>query len=316
MSKKILVTGGAGFLGSHLCDRLIENGNKVICVDNLSTGSIRNIEHLLDNDNFEFIKQDIIEPFYREIDQIYNLACPASPVKYQENPVQTIKTNSIGVLNLLELCKKQGARLLQCSTSEIYGKAEVNPQSENYLGNVNTIGIRACYDEGKRLAETLCMDYLRQFGVDVKIIRIFNTYGPRMQIDDGRVVSNFIVQSLLQQDITVYGDGTQTRSFCYVDDLIQGMMIMMESRGDFHGPVNMGNPEEITVMELIKKILAITGSKSKIRLCPLPEDDPTHRRPDVSLAGKELNWKADISLEQGLSRTIDYFKNILPLPFI
>lgn len=311
MSKRVLVTGGAGFLGSHLCDRLIELGYKVICVDNLSTGNIANIEHLLQKKEFQFIKHDIIQPIYVDIDQIYNLACPASPIHYQKNPIQTVTTNFVGVKNMLELCKKQGARLLQASTSEIYGKAKVHPQSENYSGDVNTVGIRSCYDEGKRVAETLCMDYCRQYGLDVKIIRIFNTYGPRMQINDGRVVSNFIVQLLSEKSVTVYGDGTQTRSFCYVEDLIRGMILMMESKENFHGPVNLGNPDEIKINRLLEKIIEITGCRPKIIYLPLPEDEPTHRKPDVTLAKKELGWSANISLEAGLLKTVEYFQNVI-----
>lgn len=310
VGKRILVTGGAGFLGSHLCERLLEQGNDVICMDNLFTGSKDNIRHLLDNPYFEFIRHDVVEPMTVEVDQIYNLACPASPVHYQFDPIKTAKTSVMGALNTLELAKKCNARILQASTSEVYGDPEVHPQPESYRGCVNPIGIRSCYDEGKRMAETLFFDYHRQSGVDIKVIRIFNTYGPRMSRNDGRVVSNFIVQALNGDDITIYGDGKQTRSFCYVDDLIEGMIRLMNSRDGFTGPVNIGNPGEFTMLELAKKVIELTGSKSKIIHMPLPSDDPTQRRPVIELAKKELDWEPAIQLEEGLKRTIEYFKSV------
>ena len=310
--KKILVTGGAGFLGSHLCDRLVYQGHHVLCVDNYFTGSKKNIEHLLDCKNFEVIRQDICIPLYVEVDEIYNLACPASPYYYQWDPIQTMKTSVIGSYNLLGLAKRTGAKILQASTSEIYGDPKVHPQPEEYWGNVNPIGIRSCYDEGKRAAETLFMDYYRVHEVKAKIVRIFNTYGPRMAENDGRVVSNFIVQALKGQDITIYGDGMQTRSFCYVDDLLDGMMAMMNHSDDMYiGPVNLGNPGEFTMWELAHKVIELTGSKSQILQQPLPQDDPKQRRPDITQAKSMLKWEPKINLEQGLIKTIDYFKSIL-----
>ena len=308
--KRVLVTGGAGFLGSHLCDRLIEEGNDVICADNLFTGSKDNIRHLLSNPYFEFIRHDITETLYVEVDQIYNLACPASPVHYQYNPIKTAKTSIIGAFNMLGLAKRVKARILQASTSEVYGDPEIHPQPETYRGCVNPIGLRSCYDEGKRMAETLFFDYYRQHKVDIRVIRIFNTYGPRMNKNDGRVVSNFIVQALKGEDITIYGDGTQTRSFCYVDDLIDGMIRMMNCEG-FIGPVNIGNPGEFTMLELAKKIIEMTDSKSRLVYEPLPSDDPTQRQPVIDLAKTKLGWRPVIDLEQGLERTIDYFKRVI-----
>jgi UDP-glucuronate decarboxylase len=306
---KILVTGGAGFLGSHLCDRLISEGNEVICLDNFFTGSKQNIIHLLDNPNFELMRHDVVDPFKVEVDQIYNLACPASPVHYQHNPIKTVKTSVMGAINALGLAKRVGARILQASTSEVYGDPEVHPQSEDYRGNVNPIGPRACYDEGKRCAETLFFDYHRQNNVDIRVIRIFNTYGPRMRPDDGRVVSNFIIQALSGEDITVYGDGKQTRSFCYVDDLIEAMIRMMNQE-EIIGPVNTGNPNEFTILELAEKVIELTGSKSKIIFKDLPEDDPMQRKPDNSLAKEKLNWEAQTQLKEGLKKTITYFENL------
>lgn len=305
--KKILVTGGAGFIGSHLCKRLIDEGNKVLCVDNLFTGSRNNILPLLDNPNFEFAQHDVVQELDVEVDQIYNLACPASPVHYQYDSVKTMKTSVLGAMNLLELAKKTNVRILQASTSEVYGDPQVHPQPEWYWGHVNPIGIRSCYDEGKRAAETLFSDYHRQYGVDTKIIRIFNTYGPNMNPEDGRVVSNFIVQALRGEDITIYGDGKQTRSFCYVDDLVEGMIRMMNSREGFTGPVNLGNPGEFTMLELAEKVIAQTGSKSKIVYRPLPQDDPTQRKPVIDLAKKELDWQPKVMLDEGLRKTIAYF---------
>lgn len=307
--KTILVTGGAGFLGSHLCDRLINEGNKVICVDNLYTGSLDNIKHLMDNPNFSFKEHDVIEPIDVDVDQIYNLACPASPPHYQADPIKTAKTSVFGALNLLELAKKNNARILQASTSEVYGDPQVHPQPESYRGYVNTIGIRSCYDEGKRMAETLFFDYHRQHNVDIRVMRIFNTYGPRMNPNDGRVVSNFIVQALKGEDITIYGDGTQTRSFCYVDDLIEGMYRLMNTEG-FTGPINIGNPGEFTMLELAMKVLELTGSSSKLVYRPLPSDDPLQRKPVIELAKEKLNWAPTIMLEEGLKKTIEYFKSI------
>ena len=308
--KRILVTGGAGFLGSHLCDKLINNGNHVTCIDNLYTGNVSNIQHLLGNDNFTFIKHDIVEPFYIEVDQIYNLACPASPIHYQRNPVGTTKANFIGVLNLLELANKTNARLLQASTSEVYGEPLEHPQPETYWGNVNPIGVRSCYDEGKRIAESLMFDFYRQYKTDIKIVRIFNTYGPRMNTNDGRVISNFIIQALKKEDITVYGDGRRTRGVGYVVDLIDGMCKMMNVE-DFNGPVNLGNPREYTINELAEGIIKLTKSNSKIVYKPLPSDDPTHRKPIIKLANDKLNWHPKVSLEDGLMRTITYYKDIL-----
>ena len=311
MKKRILVTGGAGFIGSHLCKRLVEEGNDVICLDNFFTGAKGNIENLLDYHNFELIRHDVTEPILLEVDQIYNLACPASPVHYQYNPVKTIKTSVLGAINMLGLAKRVRARILQASTSEVYGNPAVHPQPEEYWGNVNPIGIRSCYDEGKRVAETLFFDYHRQNAVDIKVIRIFNTYGPNMNANDGRVVSNFIVQALKGEDITIYGDGTQTRSFCYVDDLVEGMIRMMNSRDGFTGPVNLGNPGEFTMLELAEKVISLTGSKSSIIHKELPADDPTQRKPVIDLAKKELDWEPTIMLEEGLGRTIEYFKGVV-----
>lgn len=308
---RILVTGGAGFLGSHLCDRLIREGNDVICVDNLYTGSKDNIRHLMGNPYFEFIRHDITEPLYVEVDQIYNLACPASPVFYQTNPIKTTKTCMYGTYNMLGLAKRVKARILQASTSEVYGDPEVHPQPESYRGCVNPIGIRACYDEGKRVAETLCFDYHRSHGTEIKVIRIFNTYGPRMNPDDGRVVSNFIVQALKGEDITIYGDGTQTRSFCYVDDLIEGMIRLMNSPAEFTGPCNIGNPGEFTMLELAQKVIRLTGSSSKITYLPLPSDDPLQRKPLIDLAKEKLGWEPSVMLEDGLLKTIAYFRDII-----
>lgn len=309
--KKILVTGGAGFLGSHLCDRLVAEGHHVLCVDNYFTGSKKNIEHLLDCKNFEVIRQDICIPLYVEIDQVYNLACPASPIWYQKDPIQTTKTSVIGMFNMLGLAKRTGAKILQASTSEVYGDPVVHPQTEEYWGNVNPIGIRSCYDEGKRAAETLCFDYHRQHGIKIKVMRIFNTYGPRMDPQDGRVVSNFIRQALKGEPITIYGDGSQTRSFCYVDDNIRGMMALMNSDDHITGPINIGNPGEFTMLELANLVLAITGSRSPIVHLPLPGDDPKQRRPNIEKAKSLLNWKPEIDLERGLKATIDYFQKIL-----
>lgn len=307
---KILVTGGAGFLGSHLCDRLISEGNEVLCVDNLFTGSKENIKHLLGNPNFEFMRHDVTFPLYVEVDQIYNLACPASPKHYQSDPVQTTKTSVIGAINMLGLAKRTGARILQASTSEIYGDPEVHPQTEDYWGKVNPIGIRSCYDEGKRCAETLFFDYHRQHGVEIKVMRIFNTYGPRMDKNDGRVVSNFIVQALQGSDITIYGDGTQTRSFCFVDDLITGMISLMNSSADVIGPINIGNPNEFSMSELLNNVLSLTKSNSKVVNHPLPEDDPRQRQPDVTQARQILGWEPKVQLPEGLTKTIEYFKKL------
>lgn len=307
-NKRILITGGAGFLGSHLCDKLLENGNDIICVDNFFTGSKDNIVHLLDNPYFELIRHDITIPLHHEVDEIFNLACPASPIHYQFDPVKTTKTSVHGAINLLDLAKRKNAKILQASTSEVYGDPKEHPQTETYWGNVNPIGIRSCYDEGKRCAETLFFDYHRQNNVDIKVMRIFNTYGPNMHPDDGRVVSNFIMQALRQEDITIYGDGSQTRSFCYVDDLIDGMILLMNSRKGFTGPVNIGNPGEFTIKELAQKVLDLTGSKSKLIFKDLPQDDPLQRKPDISLVQKELEWEPKIDLEAGLIKTIEYFK--------
>ena len=310
--KRILVTGGAGFIGSHLCERLLKDGNDVICLDNYFTGSKDNIRHLISNDHFELVRHDITQPYTAEVDEIYNLACPASPVHYQHDPVKTIQTCVIGSMNMLGLAKRVGAKILQASTSEVYGDPNIHPQVESYWGNVNPIGIRSCYDEGKRCAETLFMDYHRQNNLNIKIIRIFNTYGPRMSMNDGRVVSNFIVQALKGENITIYGDGKQTRSFQYVDDLVEGMVRMMDTRNDFLGPVNIGNPGEFTMLELAEKVIELTDSKSKIIFEPLPQDDPRQRKPDISLAERELNgWQPTIKLDEGLQRTIDYFKKLI-----
>ncbi len=311
MKKRILVTGGAGFLGSHLCKRLLDEGNEVICVDNFFTGDKKNIEALISNPYFEVIRHDVTFPLYVEVDEIYNLACPASPPHYQFDPVQTTKTSVVGAINMLGLAKRCKAKILQASTSEVYGDPEVHPQPESYKGSVSTTGIRACYDEGKRCAETLFFDYYRQHGVDIKVMRIFNTYGPNMNPYDGRVVSNFIVQALKGEDITMYGDGSQTRSFCYVDDLIEGMIRLMNSRDGFTGPVNIGNPGEFTMIELAEKIIELTGSKSKITFQPLPQDDPLQRQPDITLAKKELGWEPRIKLEEGLKHAIAYFKSVI-----
>ncbi|WMI68438.1 UDP-glucuronic acid decarboxylase family protein [Mangrovimonas sp. YM274] len=310
--KRILITGGAGFVGSHLCERLLNEGNEVICLDNYFTGSKKNIEHLMDHHYFELVRHDVTQPYMIEVDEIYNLACPASPVHYQYNPIKTIKTSVMGAINMLGLAKRVKARILQASTSEVYGDPSVHPQPESYWGNVNPIGLRSCYDEGKRCAETLFMDYHIQNDVDVKIIRIFNTYGPNMNPNDGRVVSNFIVQALKGDDITIFGDGTQTRSFQYVDDLVEGTIRMMSSRDGFMGPVNIGNPGEFTMLELAEKVLKLTNSKSKLIHLPLPKDDPMQRKPNISLAQKELNgWEPKVHLEEGLVKTIAYFDQLL-----
>lgn len=310
--KRILVTGGAGFVGSHLCERLLHEGNDVICLDNFFTGSKKNIVHLLDNPYFELVRHDVTHPYFAEVDEIYNLACPASPVHYQHNPIKTIKTSVLGAVNMLGLAKRIGAKILQASTSEVYGDPEVHPQTEDYWGHVNPIGIRSCYDEGKRCAETLFMDYHKSNGVAIKIIRIFNTYGPNMNPDDGRVVSNFIMQALQGQDITIFGDGLQTRSFQYVDDLVEGMIRMMHSDPEFLGPVNLGNPNEFTMLELAETIIKLTGSSSKLIFMPLPQDDPKQRQPDISLAKAKLNnWEPNIQLESGLTKTIAYFKTVI-----
>ncbi len=307
MKKVVLVTGGSGFLGSHLCDRLLRDGNDVICLDNFYTGSKDNIRHLLDNPNFEVIRHDITTPVKLEVDEIYNLACPASPVHYQNDPVHTTETCILGASNMLNLARRLNIPILQSSTSEVYGDPAVHPQKEDYWGNVNPIGVRSCYDEGKRCAETLFFDYNRQSGVKIKVVRIFNTYGPRMLPDDGRVVSNFIVQALKNEPITIYGSGEQTRSFCYVDDMIEAMVRMMRSPDEFTGPVNLGNPDEFTMLELAQTILEMTGSKSELVFMPLPSDDPAKRRPDISLAGEKLQWKPETPLAEGLRPTIEYF---------
>ena len=307
---RILVTGGAGFIGSHLCERLIREGHDVLCLDNLFTGSKKNILSLLGNPRFELIRHDVTEPILLEVDRIYNLACPASPIHYQYNPVKTIKTSVMGTINMLGLAKRVRARILQASTSEVYGDPQVHPQNEEYWGNVNPIGIRSCYDEGKRVAETLMMDYHRQNGVDIRIIRIFNTYGPRMAENDGRVVSNFIIQALRGEDLTVYGEGSQTRSFCYVDDLVEGMIRMMECDG-FIGPVNLGNPSETTILEFARTILELTGSRSTIVFKPLPADDPKQRRPDITLAREKLGWRPQVDVTTGLRKSIEYFAEVV-----
>ena len=306
--KRILVTGGAGFLGSHLCDKLIAQGHEVLCVDNYFTGSKNNITHLLGHSRFELIRHDVTFPLYVEVDEIYNLACPASPIHYQWDPVQTTKTSVHGAINMLGLAKRVKAKILQASTSEVYGDPEVHPQPESYWGKVNPVGIRSCYDEGKRCAETLFFDYRRQHNLRIKVVRIFNTYGPRMHPNDGRVVSNFIVQALKGEDITIYGDGSQTRSFCYVDDLLEAMVRAMNTSDDFAGPVNIGNPSEFSMLELASSVLRLTGSKSKLSFKPLPADDPRQRRPDITLAKSTLNWEPKIKLEAGLEKTIEYFK--------
>ncbi len=307
---RIIITGGAGFIGSHLCKRLLEEGNEVICIDNFYTGSKSNVIDLLDNKNFEIIRHDIIDPIRLEADQIYNFACPASPKHYQHNPVDTMRTNVVGTMNMLNIAKKSRATILQASTSEVYGDPTVHPQTESYLGNVNPIGIRSCYDEGKRAAESLMMDYKRMYNVDAKIIRIFNTYGPNMSEFDGRVISNFIVQALEHEPITIYGDGSQTRSFCYVDDLVEAIIRMMIKR-DFAGPLNLGNPEEYTVKEIAETIIKMTNSNSEIKYMPLPEDDPKQRKPDITLASERLAWKPTVALEDGLKLTIEYFKDVI-----
>ncbi len=310
-TKRILITGGAGFLGSHLCEKLLAQDHEVICVDNCFTGTKSNIYHLIDNPKFEFLRHDITFPLYLEVDEIYNLACPASPIHYQFDPVQTTKTSVHGAINMLGLAKRTKAKILQASTSEVYGTPEIHPQPESYWGNVNPIGPRSCYDEGKRCAETLFFDYHRQHSLPIKVARIFNTYGPRMHPNDGRVVSNFIIQCLKEEDITVYGKGDQTRSFCYVDDLIDGFVRLMESPESFTGPVNLGNPTEFSILELTEKILRLTGSKSKHVFLPLPQDDPTQRKPDIALAKAQLGWEPKVPLEEGLVKTIDYFKRLL-----
>jgi len=306
--KRVLVSGGAGFIGSHLCERLLAEGNEVICLDNFFTGNKENIVKLIGNPYFELVRHDIIFPYFVEVDEIYNLACPASPIHYQFNAIKTIKTNLVGSMNMLGLAKRVKAKILQASTSEVYGDPEVHPQVEEYRGNVNPIGIRACYDEGKRCAETLFFDYHRSHKLKIKVIRIFNTYGPNMHPEDGRVVSNFIMQALKNQDITIYGDGTQTRSFCYVSDLVDGMIKMIASRDEFTGPVNLGNPNEFTILELAEKVIKLSGSKSKIAFRPLPQDDPRQRKPNISLANKELGWSPNIQLDEGLLKTIEYFR--------
>jgi UDP-glucuronate decarboxylase len=311
MRKKVLVTGGAGFIGSHLCEKLLELGHDVLCVDNYFTGNKDNIRHLMGNTSFELMRHDVTFPLYVEADEIYNFACPASPVYYQKDPVQTTKTSVHGAINMLGLAKRLNAKILQASTSEVYGDPEVHPQTEAYWGKVNPIGIRSCYDEGKRCAETLFFDYYRQHQLDVKVIRIFNTYGPKMQPDDGRVVSNFIVQALTNKELTMYGDGQQTRSFCFVSDLVEGIVRMMDSPKGFTGPVNLGNPTEFTMLELAEMVLKLTGSKSKIVFKPLPSDDPRQRKPDISLAKQNLSWQPGVNLEDGLKQTISYFRSTI-----
>ncbi|MCF8360963.1 MAG: SDR family oxidoreductase [Prolixibacteraceae bacterium] len=314
MKKRILVTGGSGFIGSHLCERLLNEGNEVICLDNFFTGKLEKIIHLKENPSFEIVRHDVILPYYAEVDEIYNLACPASPVHYQYNPIKTIKTTVLGAINMLGLAKRVKAKILQASTSEVYGDPEVHPQTEEYWGNVNIIGTRSCYDEGKRCAESLFINYHKQNNVRIKIIRIFNTYGPKMELNDGRVISNFIVQALKGDNITIYGDGTQTRSFQYVDDLLEGMTRMMATSDNFYGPVNIGNPSEISMNELAQKIMEITGTKSKIVYSPLPADDPKQRQPNIDLARKKLNnWEPKENLTTGLIKTIHYFENLLSI---
>jgi len=311
-SKSILITGGAGFLGSHLCERLLDQGHDVLCVDNFYTSTRRNITHLLEHPNFELLRHDVTFPLYVEVDEIYNLACPASPIHYQRDPVQTTKTSVHGAINMLGLAKRTGASILQASTSEVYGDPEIHPQTESYWGNVNPVGIRSCYDEGKRCAETLFFDYRRQHNTNIKVARIFNTYGPRMLPDDGRVVSNFIMQALQGQAITIYGDGNQSRSFCYVDDLVDGLIRLMNSGPELTGPINLGNPGEFTIRELAEKVIRMTGSASKLVYRELPQDDPTQRQPDITLARNELGWQPRYSLDEGLKPTIDYFRKLLP----
>ncbi len=309
--KRILITGGAGFIGSHLCERLLNEGNDVICLDNFFTGSKNNIRHLIGNNRFELVRHDITKEFYAEVDQIYNLACPASPIHYQYNPIKTMKTSVVGIMNVLGLAKRCKATILQASTSEVYGDPKVHPQVEEYWGNVNPIGIRSCYDEGKRCAETFMMDYHRQNHVDIRIVRIFNTYGPKMALDDGRVVSNFIVQALKNEDITVYGKGDQTRAFCYVSDLVEGLIRMMNNKEGFIGPVNLGNPVEYTILDFAKLIIELTNSKSKIVYKELPQDDPTQRLPNISRAKEKLNWQPQVDIRDGLIKTIEYFEKVL-----
>lgn len=306
--KRILVTGGAGFVGSHLCERLLEEGNSVICLDNFYSGSKENVAHLIGRPGFEVVHHDIVEPFSAEVDEVYNLACPASPIYYQYDPIQTTKSSVFGALHMLGLAKRYHAKILQASTSEVYGDPTQHPQQESYWGNVNPIGVRACYDEGKRCAETLCFDYNRIHGVRIKVIRIFNTYGPRMAVNDGRVISNFVVQALRGEDLTIYGDGSQTRSFQYVTDLVEGMIRVMATEDSFTGPVNLGNPGEFSMLELAQKVISLTGSKSRIIFRPLPEDDPKMRRPDITLAKEKFNWQPKVSLEEGLEKTVEYFK--------
>jgi UDP-glucuronate decarboxylase len=313
LKTRVMVTGGAGFLGSHLCERLLQNGCEVLCVDNFFTGARQNIEHLLPNPSFELLRHDITFPLYVEVDQIYNLACPASPVHYQFDPVQTVKTSVVGAVNMLGLAKRTKARILQASTSEVYGDPTLHPQPESYWGHVNPIGPRSCYDEGKRCAETLFFDYHRQNGVEIRVVRIFNTYGPRMHPRDGRVISNFIVQALSGADITIYGDGRQTRSFCFVDDMIEGLVRMMDNELDFTGPVNIGNPGEFTMLELANAVIRLSGSSSRLVFAPLPQDDPRQRQPDITLATQKLQWQPTVSLEKGLPQTIDYFRSLLKL---
>ena len=308
--QRILVTGGAGFLGSHLCDKLVAQGHDVICLDNFFTSQKHNVMQLLDKPNFELIRHDVTHPIWLEVDEVYNLACPASPVHYQYNPIKTTKVSVIGAINVLGLGKRCKAKVFQASTSEVYGDPDIHPQPEGYRGNVNPIGVRACYDEGKRVAETLFFDYYRSNGVNIRVVRIFNTYGPRMHPYDGRVVSNFILQALRDEDITLYGDGSQTRSFCYVDDLIDGFISMMNGPDDFVGPVNLGNPDEFTIKELAEVVIELTGSKSKLTFMPLPDDDPTQRQPDITLAKKHLNWEPTVKLRDGLAKTIEYFRSI------
>jgi UDP-glucuronate decarboxylase len=314
LERRVLVTGGAGFLGSHLCEKLLETGSQVLCVDNFFTGARRNIEHLLDHKHFELLRHDVAHPLFVEVDEIYNLACPASPIHYQRDPVQTTKTSVLGAYNMLGLAKRLHCKILQASTSEVYGDPSEHPQTESYWGNVNPIGSRSCYDEGKRCAETLFFDYRRQHGVKIKVARIFNTYGPRMHPNDGRVISNFIMQALMGKDITVHGRGNQTRSFCYVDDLIEAFVLMMNSSEDVTGPINIGNPVEFTILEIAKKIISLVGSSSKIVRLPLPEDDPKQRRPDIQRARDTLGWEPSIGLEDGLLRTIEYFQTLLSQP--
>jgi UDP-glucuronate decarboxylase len=309
--KRILITGGAGFLGSHLCDHLVAQGHDVLCLDNFFTGSKKNIVHLLEKQNFELIRHDLVQPIFIEADEIYNLACPASPIHYQYNPVKTIKTSVMGAIHMLGLAKRVKAKILQASTSEIYGNPIVHPQKEGYWGNVNTIGPRSCYDEGKRCAETLFFDYHRQNNVNIRVVRIFNTYGPRMHPRDGRVISNFIIQALTNQDLTVFGDGTQTRSFCYVDDMVEGLVRMMNGPDNFIGPVNLGNPDELSILDIAKLIVSLTGSTSKIIFEPLPQDDPLQRQPDITLAREKLDWEPKLDIETGLKKTIEYFRKIL-----